>query len=37
MRQLRVTDAQLCELVGVPCAVLENRRRELLAAAPAHP
>lgn len=36
-RQLHATDAQLCELVGVPCATLENRRRELLAVAPARP
>ena len=36
-RQLHATDAQLCELVGVPCAALDNRKRELLAAAPAHP
>lgn len=36
-QQLHVGDAQLCELVGVPCANLDNRRRELLGAAPAKP
>lgn len=36
-QQLHVTDAQLCELVGVPCANLGNRRHELLGAAPAKP
>lgn len=34
-RRLRAGDAGLCELVGVPCATLEQRRRALLAAASA--
>ena len=34
-KQLRVSDAILCEAVGVPCAALEQRARELLAA-PSH-
>lgn len=36
-QQLHATDAQLCELVGVPCANLDNRKHELLGAAPAKP
>ena len=36
-RQLRASDAELCELVGVPCAALDHRKRELLAVAPANP
>ena len=33
-QRLQASDAQLCELVGVPCATLLNRRRELLGATP---
>ncbi|MDE0855081.1 MAG: hypothetical protein OSA97_11740 [Nevskia sp.] len=34
-QQLRSGDAQLCELEGIPCATLLNRRRELLGPATA--
>ena len=36
-RQLHAGDAQMCELVGIPCATLANRKQELLAAAPPNP